>query len=118
MTKASYRNFTRAFLFKKALRKYSKKYGSLSILQANILYAFAINDAQNKFVEVSVVDQLLTHCGHGASSERLYDVCRELCTRGFLITVDLKPLRYKVSVQGMNTLNLIETTARKERYDR
>lgn len=112
------RNITRAFLLQRTITKFAKRTSKLNQTELFILQGFNLVGGDQAMVSVSKVDEVLARCNRSTNGEQLYSACVVLMGKGYLISNNSKPLKYKLSVGGINALRQLEKMARLERWDR
>lgn len=83
-----------------------------------LLFSVYLLEGADRFIDVNSIGKVMKRNRHFSSLYECYQDCAALTEKGYLLTNGDKPVKYKLSVDGMNLLNTIEKKARKERWDR
>jgi hypothetical protein len=110
-----YRNLYRVFTFNKAVKAWGKDSGvDLSDGQINVLIALSTGDNMS-FVQLR---DYLKRFNRGLMDTAIMSYLKTFVGLGYVEVFGYWPVRYRLTIDGINALNGLEQRCRDTRYDK
>lgn len=112
-----YKEINKHLVLNKSLRKMNKQFYLTRVTLCH-LAAIHVMKGDVNYLPTTRIYLFLAKINMCDNYRNCCTVIEDLCARNYLIQSPIKKLSYKLSIEGINVLNIFEETLRKTRWNR